>query len=51
MPTAEAVRNLTLRISRYDPERDEKPHWEEYPVEADGHDRVLDVIQKVAIRN
>ncbi len=41
------VRHLTLKIKRYDPERDEKPHWEEYEVEADGHDRVLDVIQKV----
>ena len=42
-----ATRNLTLKISRYDPERDDAPHWESYQVEADPLDRVLDVIQKV----
>ena len=26
---------VELRILRYDPERDEKPHWEAYTVEAD----------------
>src|SRR4051795_3844645 len=41
------VRKLTLRIKRYDPERDEPPRWEEFQVEADPLDRVLDVIQKV----
>ena len=41
------ARTLTVKIKRYNPELDEKPHWEEFTVEADGHDRVLDVIQKV----
>ena len=41
------ARTLTVKIKRYNPEHDEKPHWEEFQVEADGHDRVLDVIQKV----
>ena len=26
---------VDLRILRYDPERDEKPHWESYTVESD----------------
>lgn len=40
-------RKLTVKIKRYDPERDEAPRWAEYHVEADPMDRVLDVIQKV----
>lgn len=43
----EAARKLTLRIKRYDPERDQAPHWETYHVEAEPWDRVLDVIQNV----
>lgn len=41
------IRHLTLKIKRYDPEHDDAPHWEEYRVEAEPWDRVLDVIQKV----
>ncbi len=47
MSNSESVRNLTLKIKRYDPESGEKPRWEEYKVQAEGHDRVLDVIQNV----
>ncbi len=47
MATAEGVRKLKVRIKRYNPEVDTAPHWEEYPIEADPHDRVLDVIQNV----
>ncbi len=42
-----SMRTLTVRIKRYVPERDRAPRWEEFKVEADPHDRVLDVIQKV----
>jgi succinate dehydrogenase / fumarate reductase iron-sulfur subunit len=42
-----STRTLTVKIKRYNPERDETPHWEEYRVEAEPHDRVLDVIQNV----
>ena len=38
------MRKLTVRIKRYDPERDDAPHWETYRVEADPTDRVLDVL-------
>ena len=38
---------VELRILRYDPERDKKPHWERYRVESDPMDRVLDLLHKV----
>jgi succinate dehydrogenase / fumarate reductase, iron-sulfur subunit len=39
--------HVDLRIQRYDPERDKKPHWESYKVEAGPMDRVLDLLHKV----
>src|SRR5512141_851037 len=38
---------VELRILRYDPERDAKPHEESYRVEAGPMDRVLDLLHKV----
>src|ERR671917_994642 len=38
---------VDLRILRFDPERDTRPHWERYVVEAGPMDRVLDVLQTV----
>ena len=39
---------IELRILRYDPERDAKPHWETYDMEADLKlDRVLDLLHRV----
>jgi succinate dehydrogenase / fumarate reductase iron-sulfur subunit len=39
---------IELRILRYDPERDAKPHWEAYDIEADPKlDRVLDLLHRV----
>ncbi len=39
---------IDVRILRYDPERDEKPHWEAYTVESDPKmDRVLDLHHSV----
>lgn len=38
---------VELRIKRYDPERDTKPHWETYHVEMEGTDRVLDALHQV----
>ena len=38
---------VTLRIRRYNPEVDEAPHWEEYDVEAEPTDRVLDLLHQV----
>jgi succinate dehydrogenase / fumarate reductase iron-sulfur subunit len=38
---------VTLRILRYNPETDQKPHFENYPVEAEPTDRVLDLLELV----
>jgi succinate dehydrogenase / fumarate reductase iron-sulfur subunit len=39
--------SVELRVLRYDPERDAKPHEERYTVEAGPMDRVLDLLHKV----
>ena len=33
---------VLVQIKRFDPDRDRKPYWAEYPVEADPIDRLLD---------
>ena len=38
---------IQLRVHRYDPESDPAPHWEEYRVEAEPSDRVLDLLHQV----
>lgn len=38
---------VRLRIKRFNPERDEKPWWGEYTVEAEPTDRVLDALHYV----
>jgi succinate dehydrogenase / fumarate reductase, iron-sulfur subunit len=38
---------VQLRIRRYDPETDRKPHWEEYTTENDPSDRLLDALNYV----
>ncbi|AGA30727.1 succinate dehydrogenase iron-sulfur subunit [Singulisphaera acidiphila] len=40
-------RSLTVKIKRYNPESDAPPRWEEFRVDADPMDRVLDVLQNV----
>jgi len=37
----------TLKILRFNPETDRQPHWEEYAVEAEPTDRVLDLLHQV----
>jgi succinate dehydrogenase / fumarate reductase iron-sulfur subunit len=38
---------VTLRIKRFNPETDSKAHFEEYQVEVEGTDRVLDALNQV----
>ena len=38
---------IDLRILRFDPERDEKPHWERYSVSSEPMDRVLDLLHRI----
>src|SRR5207344_1561566 len=39
--------NLLMRIKRYDPEKESKPYWDEFRVEADPIDRLLDALNFV----
>jgi succinate dehydrogenase / fumarate reductase iron-sulfur subunit len=38
---------VELRVQRFDPERDHKPHWERYLVQSEPMDRVLDLLHRV----
>ena len=38
---------VDVRILRFDPERDAKPHWEAYVVQAEPIDRVLDLLHAI----
>src|SRR6266571_3398363 len=38
---------LLMRIKRYDPEKDSKPYWASYSVEADPIDRLLDALNTI----
>ncbi|MBB6097143.1 succinate dehydrogenase / fumarate reductase iron-sulfur subunit [Deinobacterium chartae] len=38
---------VTLKIHRFNPEKDQKPYWAEYQVEAEPGDRVLDLLNHV----
>ena len=38
---------VTLRIKRYNPDRDVKPHFEEYAVDVEPTDRVLDALNQI----
>jgi succinate dehydrogenase / fumarate reductase iron-sulfur subunit len=37
---------VTLKVKRYNPEQDTAPHWDTFQVEAEGTDRVLDVLHQ-----
>jgi len=38
---------VTLKIQRFDPAADAKPHWKEYEVDVEPTDRLLDALQQV----
>ena len=42
---------ITLKVFRYNPEKDKKPHYDRFKVEADPHDRVLDVLEYIKGNN
>ena len=46
-PTRGRPLQVDLRILRFDPERDDAPHWEEYDVESEPMDRVLDLLHRI----
>ena len=39
--------NVELKIKRYNPEQDTKPHWETYGVQVEETDRVIDAMHEV----
>ncbi len=39
--------NITVKIKRFDPEKDDAARWESYSVEADKMDRALDVLMDI----
>ena len=39
--------DVKVNILRYNPETDRKGHWEEYMLEADPDERILDLLHKV----
>ena len=38
--------DVTLKVKRYNPEKDTKPHWQEFKVQVEETDRVLDALHK-----
>jgi len=42
-----ALVDVELKIKRYNPEQDTKPHWETYEVRLEDTDRVVDVLHEV----
>jgi succinate dehydrogenase / fumarate reductase iron-sulfur subunit len=39
--------NITVRVKRFDPETDKKPNWQEYKLDVDPTERVLDVLNEI----
>src|SRR5436305_5123983 len=39
--------NISMRIKRYDPEKESKPYWDDYRVEAEPIDRLLDALNTI----
>ena len=39
--------NILMRIKRFDPDKDNKPYWDEFRIEADPIDRLLDALNTV----
>jgi succinate dehydrogenase / fumarate reductase iron-sulfur subunit len=42
--------NLTVKIRRFNPDVDKKPHWETYQIDADPMDRFVDVLNEIKWR-
>src|SRR5699024_7247435 len=39
--------DITVRIKRFDPDTDKKPRWEQYELDVDPNERVLDVLNDI----
>ena len=38
---------VLMRIKRFDPEKERKPYWDEFRVDADPIDRLLDALNTI----
>ncbi len=38
---------ITVKIKRFDPDKEKKPHWETYTLDADPMDRLVDVLNEI----
>jgi succinate dehydrogenase / fumarate reductase iron-sulfur subunit len=38
---------VTLKVFRFNPEKDKKPHYEKYTLDAEPNDRVLDLLERI----
>ncbi len=41
------MKTVTLKIQRFDPEKDQRPHWAEYRVDVEDSDRLLDALHTI----
>lgn len=41
------MKTVTLKIERFDPEKDQRPYWAEYRVTVEENDRLLDALNKI----
>lgn len=41
------MKTVTLKIKRFDPEKDRRPHWAEYQLAVEENDRLLDALNEV----
>src|SRR5260370_42704623 len=47
MPAESRPRSVQLRVKRYQPDTRDKAYWQEFQVQAEGNDRLVDVLNKI----
>ncbi len=47
MPVESHPRSVQLRVKRYQPDTRDKAYWQEFQVQAEGNDRLVDVLNKI----
>src|SRR5260370_21394880 len=47
MPVESYPRSVQLRVKRYQPDTRDKAYWQEIQVQAEGNDRLVDVLNKI----
>ena len=47
MAAASGTRTVQVKVKRYQPDKSVKAYWQDFTVEADGKDRLLDTLNKI----